>query len=221
MDRRTLIFIFLATAIFVLWSVMQRPKTLPVEPGSEDAGVVSESGEFAETTAPDGATPSVTSTGAVSGRIEAEANAVRQSAATRVVSAAYDVEVAHATASLRAWRLENYPDRDPAGQLENHPVDLIPTYSPDYGGLLLGAERLMWEPLETYSDRIQLATPTDSTTLAFRAYHGDLEIVKTFTFHGTTQQLVDHGGDEAWRGYAVDIDVTFRNLGEATTDLAA
>jgi YidC/Oxa1 family membrane protein insertase len=150
-----------------------------------------------------------------------EADTVRESDATTVSTSACEIEVAHGTASVRAWRLKGYRTRDAKGRLKDEPVDLVPVFSRDYAGLRWGADALEWTPVGSVPSRIVLSAPSQTATLAFRAERNGVEVTKAFRFHGAPSPENMAGNSTGWKAYAVDVEVTFRNAGEARTDAAA
>ncbi|GIX07206.1 MAG: hypothetical protein KatS3mg115_1609 [Candidatus Poribacteria bacterium] len=203
MDRRTLLFIVLSTLIFLIWAWMQRP-TMTVPPpegvGAEATQAPQEEPAPTEMGTEVSEAPTVTEepsgleegVPAVSSPV-AWAERVRRSKATTVRSPVYEIEVVHATASLRAWRLLQYPARRPNGQLSEEPADLIALYGPDYAGVRIDGRSLSWEPVGEVPQEVRLSEANPEATLQFRARDGDLEIIKTFRFHYSDAQAVRRG----------------------------
>jgi YidC/Oxa1 family membrane protein insertase len=222
MDRRTVIFILLSTAIFVAWSLYSRrgrqDSELPVAP--IEGELTQEA--FPEGDMPDMMQPNVALTqDGAAGSVVAVARAVRDAQVTTVTTDAYEVEVVPETASLRTWKLRQYPQRNPEGRLASRPVDLIPVNGPDYGGLRINGQTLEWSPVDAGADRLRLASVADEASLAYVAQIGDVEVTKTFTFRGSNVDDLAAGKPGSSDGYGVDVRLAFENVGsEASSELA-
>ncbi len=81
-------------------------------------------------------------------------------------------------------------------------------YSPDYVGTRINGELLDWTPVGSPPAHIRLNGSNDAS-IAFSARRGDVEITKTFQFRPDADE---------WFAYAVDIQLEFRNVGDAPTD---
>ena len=222
MDRRTVIFILLSTAIFVAWSLYSRrgrqDSELPVAP--TEGELTQEA--FPEGDIPDTMQPNVALTqDGPAGGVVAVARSVRDAQVTTVTTDAYEVEVVPETASLRSWKLLQYPRRSPKGRLGDTPVDLIPVNGPDYGGLRIDGRPLAWAAVESRVDHVRLASASDEASLAYVARVGGIEVTKTFTFRGSSAADLAAGRPGSSDGYAVDVALSFANHGEAeATDIA-
>ena len=214
MDRRTVIFVLLSTAIFVAWSLFMRKDRPPVDPGAVTgpADVTRESGAPTADGGPPVSEPAVARAPTPS-VAAAVAEGVRDADATTITTDAYEVEIVPHTASLRAWRLNEYPRRNPKGRLGTQPVDLIPVNGPDYGGLRINGEPLTWTAAQPHEARIALATVADRAVLAYVAQIENVEITKTFTFRGSNADDLAAGKAGSSDGFAVDVELSFTNLG--------
>jgi YidC/Oxa1 family membrane protein insertase len=214
MDRRTVIFVLLSTVIFVAWSLFMRKDKPDFDPGSatSPADVTQESPAGAAEGGGFDLAPIVTPAPASGATVDI-AEAVRDASATTIITDAYEVEIVAHTASLRAWRLNEYPRRNPKGRLGTRPVDLIPVNGPDYGGLRINGESLAWTAAQPHAERISLATVSDAAVLAYVAQVGSVEITKTFTFRGSNAVDLAAGKEGSSDGFGVDVELTFTNLG--------
>lgn len=219
MDRRTVLFVLLSAAIFIGWSLFMRkpppePAVGPSEPVAADVATARPIDDGAPSDVP--APPARVAGGAV-----ALAASMRESSVTTVSTDAYELEIVPTTASLRAWRLKQYPRRSIKGRLGTQPVDLIPVNGPDYGGLRINGESLSWAATRPGVDLVRLATGSDEASLSYVARVGDVEITKTFTFRGSNADDLKSGEAGSSDGYGVGVELAFRNAGaEEATELA-
>ena len=224
MDRRTLLFVLISVGVFVLWSVIQGPpktaqeRTTPAaEQSKNDMPGIRASGDTPGTGKPPTVALSEEPTSEEMADVPTEgarwhahrAEMVRESAATTIRSETCEIEIAHATASMRSWRLLDYPMRRPKGRLGTEPVDLLSVYSPDYAGVKVNGSDLVWTPVGTPPDTIDLHNTPGEFRIAFQTRIDQVEVTKTFVFRTDTHE---------WFGYAVDVDLDFKNIGENTTD---
>lgn len=209
MDRNTVLFFIISAGLLLAWAHFFAPEPPPPserEPGEAEIAAAPEDGAEETQTPP-------TAKSSLVDELKESGNAVKNSGATVVETAAFTAELAHSSASFRSLKLKQYPMRNPKGRLDKgSTVDLIPVYLPDYGSLRFNGEPLEWEPLGAWN-RIQLNREDDTEDVSFQAELNGVEIVKTFTFTGASEDALRAGSSGAWRGYAIDVSVEFHNRG--------
>lgn len=216
MDRNTILFFIISAGLLLAWAHFFAPDPPPPserETGDTQTAATPENGAD-ETQAPPSAKIRAVADLKESGKH------IKNSGATVVETAAFTAEIAHSSASFRSLKLKQYPMRSPKGRLiDDSTVDLIPVYLPDYGSLRFGGAALEWRPLGSWN-RVVLNSEGDTEDVSFQAELNGVEIVKTFTFTGVSEEALRAGSEGAWRGYAIDVSVKFHNQG-APEDILA
>jgi YidC/Oxa1 family membrane protein insertase len=153
--------------------------------------------------------------------VRESAQRVKQSEKTVVRTNACEIVLANRTASIVSWTLRHYPSRSANGRLKDEPLDLVPLYSDEYLGLKFGDAPLEWRLAGATPRTVALDEPDDSASVAFVTEAGPIEITKTFRFHGAPPGRPKQPYGDAWRAYAVDVELSFRNVSDARTDALA
>lgn len=207
MDRRSLYFVILSALIIVVWASLQRPGVPP-----PPAEVPSSSPPAAETPRKDH--PYL--------EVQTAARRVKESEKTVVRTHACEIVLANRTASVVSWKLNHYAARSANGRLKKEePTDLIPLYLDGYVGLKVGDAPLEWRLAGPTPSTLTLGGPDETASVAFVAEVGPVEITKTFRFYGAPAGKPQQPDGDAWRVYAADVALSFRNVGETRTDVLA
>lgn len=205
MDRRSLYFVVLSALIIVIWASLQRPG-VPPPPAEKSA-----SRSVAETPRKDH----------LYAEVQTAARRIKESDKTVVRTGACEIVLANRTASVVSWKLNHYPVRSANGRLKEEPTDLIPLYLDEYVGLKLGDLSLEWRLAGPTPSTLTLEGPEDTASVTFVTEVGPVEVAKTFRFYGAPPGKPPQSSADAWRAYAIDLELSFRNRGDKRTDVFA